>query len=222
MNTINRGKETMSDESSMREDIMQHPLFNDLLAAHAACTRVTATSSVDHSPVVAHTPLLCTSLNGELDQFMASYITMLTSLENKILRPCIMEATMAFQSIEQELFDLFATEEKTNMASGSTMPTGSVKSLADMMKQELKLKLQEDYEVKIKHLWEEIKMKRAGAAHKLPLPSNVSSVLKKWWEEHLEWPYPTGDEKEMLMKETGLQLKQLNKWFINQRNRNRN
>lgn len=37
--------------------------------------------------------------------------------------------------------------------------------------------------------------------------------------EHTENPYPTEDEKQLLMQQTNLNLKQVNNWFINARRR---
>ncbi|CAL5443020.1 unnamed protein product [Camellia sinensis] len=45
-------------------------------------------------------------------------------------------------------------------------------------------------------------------------------MLKAWWQSHSKWPYPTEEDKARLVQETGLQLKQINNWFINQRKRN--
>ena len=88
-----------------------------------------------------------------------------------------------------------------------------------------------------------LRKRRAGK-----LPGDTTSVLKNWWQKHSKWPYPTvssqfahslnlrviclrqivqvfeaflqEDDKAKLVEETGLQLKQINNWFINQRKRN--
>ncbi|MFS7898337.1 putative transcription factor Homeodomain-TALE-KNOX family [Helianthus anomalus] len=49
---------------------------------------------------------------------------------------------------------------------------------------------------------------------------DTTSLLKAWWQSHSKWPYPTEEDKARLVQETGLQLKQINNWFINQRKRN--
>ena len=44
-------------------------------------------------------------------------------------------------------------------------------------------------------------------------------ILKEWLYAHQESPYPTQAEKDLLMEETGLSLKQLNNFMINGRRR---
>ncbi|VFR02614.1 unnamed protein product [Cuscuta campestris] len=72
------------------------------------------------------------------------------------------------------------------------------------------------YKEKIGDIREEILRKRRAGK----LPGDTTSVLKAWWQSHSKWPYPTEEDKARLVAETGLQLKQINNWFINQRKRN--
>ncbi|KAG2242895.1 hypothetical protein Bca52824_095262, partial [Brassica carinata] len=72
------------------------------------------------------------------------------------------------------------------------------------------------YKEKIVDIREEILRKRRAGK----LPGDTTSVLKAWWQSHSKWPYPTEEDKARLVQETGLQLKQINNWFINQRKRN--
>ncbi|KAF3453190.1 hypothetical protein FNV43_RR03628 [Rhamnella rubrinervis] len=51
------------------------------------------------------------------------------------------------------------------------------------------------------------------------LPKDARSALLDWWNTHLTWPYPTEEEKVKLSEITGLDQKQINNWFINQRKR---
>lgn len=53
------------------------------------------------------------------------------------------------------------------------------------------------------------------------LPARTVAILKKWMmsPEHIEHPYPSEEEKKELMKETGIDLKQLSNWFTNARKR---
>ncbi|KAK9138304.1 hypothetical protein Sjap_008898 [Stephania japonica] len=89
-------------------------------------------------------------------------------------------------------------------------------SLIDRVSQGLKSELKEGYMKKLFDIREEIIRKRKAGK----LPGNTSSVLKSWWISHSKWPYPTEEDKARLVHETGLQLKQINNWFINQRKRN--
>ncbi|KAI0511548.1 hypothetical protein KFK09_012178 [Dendrobium nobile] len=51
------------------------------------------------------------------------------------------------------------------------------------------------------------------------LPREARLTLLDWWKSHYKWPYPTDDEKAKLVEFTGLDQKQINNWFINQRKR---
>ncbi|CAI5512146.1 unnamed protein product [Closterium sp. Naga37s-1] len=54
------------------------------------------------------------------------------------------------------------------------------------------------------------------------LPEEATGKLLRWWTEHVTWPYPTEQEKLQLMGQTGLDSRQVNNWFINQRKRHWN
>ncbi|KAI3338970.1 hypothetical protein F4824DRAFT_488273 [Ustulina deusta] len=51
------------------------------------------------------------------------------------------------------------------------------------------------------------------------LPKETTDKLRKWFVGHLHHPYPTEDEKQELMRQTGLQMNQISNWFINARRR---
>lgn len=53
------------------------------------------------------------------------------------------------------------------------------------------------------------------------LPSETVEYLKAWMmsPEHVAHPYPTEKEKSQIMKDTGIELKQLTNWFVNNRKR---
>ncbi|VDN51608.1 unnamed protein product [Dracunculus medinensis] len=54
---------------------------------------------------------------------------------------------------------------------------------------------------------------------KTHLPPKAIEKLKTWLFLHALHPYPSENEKELLAKETGLQLGQVNNWFTNARRR---
>jgi hypothetical protein len=62
-----------------------------------------------------------------------------------------------------------------------------------------------------------------GKCSKKPttLPNETVEYLKAWMmsPEHIAHPYPTESEKAKIMKDTGLELKQLTNWFVNNRKR---
>ncbi|CAK7268487.1 homeodomain super [Sporothrix epigloea] len=51
------------------------------------------------------------------------------------------------------------------------------------------------------------------------LPKETTDKLRAWFAEHLHHPYPSEDEKQNLMHQTGLQMNQISNWFINARRR---
>mmetsp|Transcript_2970 Transcript_2970/g.5894 ORF Transcript_2970/g.5894 Transcript_2970/m.5894 type:complete len:328 (-) Transcript_2970:296-1279(-) len=53
------------------------------------------------------------------------------------------------------------------------------------------------------------------------LPPETVEYLKAWMmsEEHIHHPYPTEQEKVKIMQDTGIELKQLTNWFVNNRKR---
>ncbi|CAA7409432.1 unnamed protein product [Spirodela intermedia] len=186
--------------------------------------------------------------NKELDQFMTHYVLLLCSFKEQLqqhVRVHAMEAVMACWELEQSLQSLtgVSASEGTgatmsdedddqadseanlyegnfdgpdNMGFGPLVPTESERTLMERVRQELKHELKQGYKEKIVDIREEILRKRRAGK----LPGDTTSVLKAWWQSHSKWPYPTEDDKARLVQETGLHLKQINNWFINQRKRN--
>lgn len=184
----------------------------------------------------------------ELDQFMTHYVLLLCSFKEQLqqhVRVHAMEAVMACWEIEQSLQSLTGVspgegtgatmsddeddqvDSDANLFDGSLdgpdtmgfgplIPTESERSLMERVRQELKHELKQGYKEKIVDIREEILRKRRAGK----LPGDTTSVLKSWWQSHSKWPYPTEEDKARLVQETGLQLKQINNWFINQRKRN--
>uniref|UniRef100_A0A7N0RAJ2 Uncharacterized protein n=1 Tax=Kalanchoe fedtschenkoi TaxID=63787 RepID=A0A7N0RAJ2_KALFE len=183
----------------------------------------------------------------ELDQFMTNYVLLLCSFKEQLqqhVRVHAMEAVMACWELEQSLQTLtgvspgegtgetMSDDEDNHMDSntlfdgsldspdsmgfGPLILTDSERSLMERVRQELKHELKNGYKDKIVDIREEILRKRRAGK----LPGDTTSQLKAWWKSHSKWPYPTEEDKARLVQETGLQLKQINNWFINQRKRN--
>ncbi|XP_057968341.1 homeobox protein knotted-1-like 2 [Malania oleifera] len=184
----------------------------------------------------------------ELDQFMTHYVLLLCSFKEQLqqhVRVHAMEAVMACWELEQSLQSLTGvssgegtgatmSDDDDNQVDGDTnlydgsldgadtmgfgplVPTESERSLMERVRQELKHELKQGYKEKIVDVREEILRKRRAGK----LPGDTTSLLKAWWQAHSKWPYPTEEDKTKLVQETGLQLKQINNWFINQRKRN--
>ena len=58
--------------------------------------------------------------------------------------------------------------------------------------------------------------------HNQPLNLKAVNIMTCWYEDHLDNPYPSKAEKEMMAKEGGLTLTQVKSWFANKRNRSNN
>ncbi|XP_058067502.1 homeobox protein knotted-1-like 13 isoform X2 [Magnolia sinica] len=198
--------------------------------------------------VLGHGNQLMGGDDKELDQFMTHYVLLLYSFKEQLqqhVRVHAMEAVMACWELEQSLQSLTGVspgegtgatmsdddddqadsdanlydgslEGPDSMGFGPLIPTESERSLMERVRQELKHELKQDYKEKIVDIREEILRKRRAGK----LPGDTTSTLKAWWQSHSKWPYPTEDDKARLVQETGLQLKQINNWFINQRKRN--
>nr|NP_001266984.1 homeobox protein knotted-1-like 6-like [Fragaria vesca]AEC04753.1 knotted-like homeobox KNOX4 [Fragaria vesca] len=80
---------------------------------------------------------------------------------------------------------------------------------------ELKDKLLRKYSGYISTLKQEFSQKKK----KGKLPKDAKQILADWWNLHYKWPYPTEVDKMTLAQVTGLDQKQINNWFINQRKR---
>ncbi|KAK8257070.1 hypothetical protein V6Z12_1Z007600 [Gossypium hirsutum] len=219
-----------------KADILAHPLCEQLLSAHVACLRVA--TPVDQLPRIdaqlaqsQHVVAKYSSLSGgsqgevaddkELDQFLTHYVLLLCSFKEQLqqhVRVHAMEAVMACWEIEQSLQSLtgvspgegtgatMSDDDDDQVDSDANLFDGSLedseKSLMERVRHELKHELKQGYKEKIVDIREEILRKRRAGK----LPGDTTSVLK-----HGE-----------MVQETGLQLKQINNWFINQRKRNWN
>ncbi|KAL4189484.1 hypothetical protein AMTRI_Chr08g207360 [Amborella trichopoda] len=187
--------------------------------------------------------------NYELDQFLVEYVCLLGRLKEELeehvrlhalqaLMDCweiersfqaltgikIREGTGATMSDEEDEFETESNQGTSESSAGGQdtfgfgrlLPTESERTLMERVRQELKIELKQGYKLKLEKVRDEILRKRKAGK----LPNDMTSVLKNWWQQHSRWPYPTEDEKAMLVDKTGLQLKQINNWFINHRKRN--
>jgi len=59
--------------------------------------------------------------------------------------------------------------------------------------------------------------KQKAATFKSKLPKKATDILKNWFLNNIQNPYPSHEAKEMLSKMTGLTRKQIQNWFTNSR-----
>eukprot|EP00501_MAST-03F_sp_TOSAG23-6_P000806 GSMAST32.ASY1.ANO1.836.1 assembled CDS len=71
------------------------------------------------------------------------------------------------------------------------------------------------------HMRQLIAQREEAGLSKRNLPKQSTKLLKDWLlsPEHIHHPYPTDEEKELLMEDTGIGMKQLTNWFTNARKR---
>jgi hypothetical protein len=67
-----------------------------------------------------------------------------------------------------------------------------------------------------------LKKSTTVAAKHQSLPDRAVDELNDWFDDHLNNPYPTSEEKERLAMRGGITVKQVNAWFSNRRNRSQN
>ncbi|KIV90205.1 hypothetical protein PV10_07535 [Exophiala mesophila] len=51
------------------------------------------------------------------------------------------------------------------------------------------------------------------------LPKPITDILRTWFHDHLDHPYPTEEDKQAFVSQTGLTMNQVSNWFINARRR---
>nr|AWU46632.1 class 1 KNOX protein [Coryphopteris nipponica] len=183
----------------------------------------------------------------ELDHFMETYCNVLQKYHDELMQP-YKEAMAFFRKIELQLNALSkgslrlsqSGDEKGDLANSSNnvqqnnggssveeeaeedgeASCGEVDFHEEMIDplaedQKLKEQLLRKYSGYICSLKQEfLKKKKKGK-----LPKDARQKLLDWWTQHYKWPYPSEPEKAALAEATGLDQKQINNWFINQRKR---
>ncbi|KAL6894168.1 hypothetical protein ACP4OV_008266 [Aristida adscensionis] len=221
-----QGEISPADAENIKAKIMSHPQYSALLAAYLDCQKVGAppdvsdrlsamASKLDAQPGQARRWHESPRDDPELDQFMEAYCNMLVKYQEELARP-IQEAADFFKSVEMQLDSM--TDSNCEGAGSSeddqdaSCPEEIDPSAED---KELKHQLLRKYGGYLGGLRQEFsKRKKKGK-----LPKEARQKLLHWWELHYKWPYPSETEKIALGESTGLDQKQINNWFINQRKR---
>ncbi|KAK1317706.1 Homeobox protein knotted-1-like 10 [Acorus calamus] len=216
----------------MKAQIACHPKYQDLISAYIECRKVGAppemSSLLEEIGRGSYPPTVeCLEIGAdpELDEFMESYCEVLMRYKEELSRP-FDEATTFLNKIERQLSNLCGgtTNDLYEDGDGSSEEescgeadlTQSGKDLCSKMTdQELKEMLLQKYSGYLSNLRKDFLKKRK----KGKLPKDARLVLLEWWSSHHKWPYPTDEEKAQLAEATGLDRKQINNWFINQRKR---
>ncbi|MBA0723537.1 hypothetical protein Golax_004109 [Gossypium laxum] len=222
--------ESNDGSSSVKAKIMAHPHYHRLLAAYVNCQKVGAPPEVvarleeacASAATTGPTRTGCIGEDPALDQFMEAYCEMLTKYEQELTKP-FKEAMLFLQRVECQFKALTVSSPNPACGEGVDRNASSeedvdvnnnfIDPLAE--DRELKGQLLRKYSGYLGSLKQEFMKKRK----KGKLPKEARQQLLDWWSRHYKWPYPSESQKLALAESTGLDQKQINNWFINQRKR---
>ncbi|XP_058080952.1 homeotic protein knotted-1-like [Magnolia sinica] len=232
-----QGNGSSNDVDAIKAKIVSHPQYSHLLEAYMGCQKVGAPpevvarlTAIGREFEARHRSINCSNAatDPELDQFMEAYCNMLVKYREELTRP-LQEAMDFMKRIESQLNSLstgsvrvFSSDEKIEGVgsseedqdgSGGEMELPEIDPRAE--ERELKHHLLKKYSGYLGSLKQELSKKKK----KGKLPKDARQKLLNWWEMHYKWPYPSETEKVALAESTGLDQKQINNWFINQRKR---
>ncbi|XP_062169478.1 homeobox protein knotted-1-like 6 isoform X1 [Alnus glutinosa] len=229
---IQRGGSEEEVSGATRAKIASHPLYPKLLQAYIDCQKVGAPPEIAdvldeirrESDICKRTSAASTRLGAdlELDQFMQeTYCDILCKYKSDLERP-FDEATSFLNDIEVQLNTLcngasrICVYDEVDGSSDEDVSGGEMEECQRTDEdRELKDKLLRKYSGYISSLKHEFSKKKK----KGKLPKEARQILLDWWNIHYKWPYPTEVDKVALAELTGLDQKQINNWFINQRKR---
>ncbi|CAL1407680.1 unnamed protein product [Linum trigynum] len=225
---------------SLLEEIMDMRSSSSSTAAHNSSS---CSNNVDHHIMMINDQTIggAPDRDPELDRFMESYCELLHSYKEELSKP-FQEAASFLTTMESQLTNLCKLTSKALAAAVSSSSSQPAANDHDQdqdqgqeehaesshnyyeeqqplggssSRRELKEMLQRKYSGYLSNLRKEFMKKRKPGK----LPKDATAALLEWWTHHRRWPYPTEEEKEKLSETTGLDQKQINNWFINQRKR---
>ncbi|KAA8542283.1 hypothetical protein F0562_023581 [Nyssa sinensis] len=218
--------------SVIRTKISSHPLYPKLLEAYVDCQKVGAPPDIANlldeirreNGISSRTAVsTCLGADPELDEFMETYCDILLKYKADLAKP-FDEATTFLNNIETQLSNLSIGASRSQASDEAVGSSEDDFSGGEMEVQrcnetsedgELKDKLLRKYSGYISSLKNEF----SKSKKRVKLPKEATQILLKWWTIHYKWPYPTEADKIALAESTGLDQKQINNWFINQRKR---
>ncbi|KAI3958829.1 hypothetical protein MKX01_023505 [Papaver californicum] len=233
---------------AIKAKIITHPQYSNLLEAYMDCQKVGAPqevvarltqakqefvarqkSSLINRDASSSSSSSSSAVDPELDQFMEAYYDMLVKYREELTRP-LQDAMDFMRRIEAQLNTLvtngpirvFTDEKCEGVGSSEDDQDNNSGGEAELPEidpraedRELKNHLLKKYSGYLSSLKQELSKKKK----KGKLPKDARQKLLNWWELHYKWPYPSESEKVALAETTGLDQKQINNWFINQRKR---
>ncbi|CAH8382965.1 unnamed protein product [Eruca vesicaria subsp. sativa] len=222
----------------IKAKIACHPAYPRLLQAYMDCQKVGAPPEIAYlleeiqreSHVYKQGVGPSSSYFGadpELDEFMETYCEILVKYKSDLERP-FDEATSFLNKIEMQLRNLCTgVESARGLSEERAVSSDEELSGGDEISQDGK-QICEDRDLKDRLLRKfgsgisSLKLEFSKKKKKGKLPREARQALLDWWSVHYKWPYPTEGDKIALADATGLDQKQINNWFINQRKRHWN
>ncbi|KAG2318723.1 hypothetical protein Bca52824_011936 [Brassica carinata] len=222
----------------IKAKIAGHPAYPRLLQAYMDCQKVGAPPEIvyllDEIQRESHMykqgvapSSSCFGADPELDEFMETYCEILVKYKSDLARP-FDEATTFLNKIEMQLRNLCTgVESARGLSEDGAVSSDEELSGGDEISQDGK-QICEDRDLKDRLLRKfgsgisSLKLEFSKKKKKGKLPREARQALLDWWSVHYKWPYPTEGDKIALADATGLDQKQINNWFINQRKRHWN
>ncbi|XP_076945602.1 homeobox protein knotted-1-like 6 [Bidens hawaiensis] len=205
---------------TIKARIASHPSYSKLLDAYIDCQKVGAPQEVTnllddirHENDVSERNSTCLEVDPELDEFMEAFWQLLVKYKSDVTRP-FDEAMVFIGDIESQLRNLAIDEGCISSSEEEVISGGETAENTQELKDTL---LRKFGGRRIRSLKQEFTKKKKGK-----LPKEATTILLEWWNSHYTWPYPTEGDKISLVETTGLDPKQINNWFINQRKRHWN
>lgn len=209
--------------SVIKAKIASHPRYTKLLQAFIDCQKVGAPPEIScvldeirrqNDLYKRGLDSTCAGVDPELDDFMETFCDVLVKYKSDLSRP-FDEATAFLNQIEFQLRNLCTDEGAGSSDEEFSGIENEGQEAQTSEDRELKERLLHKYGSHIGSLKLEFSKKKK----KGKLPKEARQTLLEWWHLHYKWPYPTEADKISLAETTGLDQRQINNWFINQRKR---
>ncbi|GLJ47123.1 hypothetical protein SUGI_0994940 [Cryptomeria japonica] len=220
------------------EHIYSHPLFRRFLTGQIECSKVGVS---DQTPVAQldqleeqYRALSTTSMpigsHSDLDQFMVAYCALLESHRGEMTK--IFSETQDFLKTLEKTMEVIRMRNPSGLrnrvcSSGPQKSSqamdmeaklhATIHAMVEERKQPPTTKHQMTQISKVtKELKEEFNSQRTKRYSRLP--EEATMILQEWWDKNHEVnPYPSKDDKVEFVRRTGLEIKQIENWFSNQR-----
>lgn len=229
-------------ESEIKAQISSHPLYPNLLSAYINCRKVGLPPEVASLFEEINMKTLpsrggCSEIGDdpELDDFMETFCKFLQRYKEELSNP-FDEATSFLSDMKSQLSHLCKETFTSGSGSGSgnchsdeaadsrqeDVSCGEIETVesqdstgdcsGDQALKEMLLRKYSGYISCLRNGF--LNQKKRGK-----LPRDARAFLLDWWNTNYRWPYPTEEENVKLAEISGLEHKQINNWFINQRKR---